>query len=222
MKKRVIICLSIALVITGVFVALILTNKINVSKIFNKDNKVEIVYKYNGNHKKIIESIAINNKQIINKIKLHNDIEENFVDVKEKESFVIINIDSYTTEADFYNLYVFDYSGDILFEISDTYEDNFIYKGNYAYNDMTATIKFIKKRRCYDNAYIIPELGLDKETNMPVYSGDELAKLGKDIYSGITMETIYETSYLSNKKFSEPKIIKEIKLNEKMIKKLCD
>ncbi len=40
MKKRVIICLSIVLVIIGVFVALIFTNKIDISKIFSGDNKV--------------------------------------------------------------------------------------------------------------------------------------------------------------------------------------
>lgn len=190
-------------------------------QIGDKDDKIRVVHNDTDGYRSTIKSILINDKDITSKIKSYNYTGINFVDIKEEKAFVILNIASYATEADFYNLYVFDYSGNILFETKDDDEENYTYRGEYTYDGKNNIIQFTKKRRCYDLAYIIPELGVNNETNMYAYSVEDLAELGKEKYEKINWSIIYEVSYLSNKKFSEPKISEEIKFNKENLKHFC-
>ena len=174
----------------------------------NENNKVKISYKINpiSPEDKIIDTLTINGVDVTNKI--GESLIGDEVTAQEEEEFAIININRYTTENTNYDLYIFDYSGNILFKDDIDNVDYLFYSGEYKYNSEEKTLQYVEKRGVVmEDSYRIPEI-----SEMYV-SENELFKMDKEKLKTINKAKIYEIKYQANGKFSNPEVIKTIKFN---------
>lgn len=194
----------------------------------NKDDKIKIIYNDTNNYYRTIKSVIIDGKDITNKIHyLNSKYVPYTISIKEENDFIILNIIVFqdTPREYYYSLYVFDYSGSLLFKLTNDDNDNYIYYGQYKYEQNKKSITFFKVRNCEQQGhadyvyYSIPELGINKETNTYMHSIEELKELGKEKYGKINWGVIYEITYLPSKKFSDIIVSEEIKFNNEIIKK---
>ena len=191
----------------------------------DKDDKIKIIYneKIVDGFGRTIKSLIINDKDVTKKILPYNNKYNLNAYIKEEKDFVILNIYvasaiSYTTSySPFYNLYIFDYSGNLLFDITTNDENNFVYYGEYKYNQDSRSVQFVEIRECHLDSYVIPELGVNNETYSNYYTTGDLEKLGKEKYGKINWGIVYEISYLPTGKFSDLKVNREIKFSNKEI-----
>ena len=153
----------------------------------------------------VIKKLTVNGIDVTNKI--GKSYLEDKVTKEETSDFAIVNIERETTGKTIYELYVFDYSGNVLLQLNDIDNEHMRYDGEYNYDTEEKTIRYVKKLE-YDETAGGYYFQLENNIDLDNLSSEDEAFLEK-----INDAKVYEVKYTENGKFSTPTVKRTIKFN---------
>ncbi len=186
-------------ILVGYFITRKNDKKINVSYTLEE---VEEDY-YEGNK---FKTLTVNGHSVIDSIENYVG-EEKGIKIASSDEIAIISYSYASVDYTMYRLYIFDKNGnDISSNLNleelahdNKTDENYYYEGKYTYNESSKTLSYTLELSCHESGGCYD----DGSKVSLAYEGEELV-----VFNGkIDTERKYEITYISDGKFSSPKLV---------------